>query len=505
VAIPGEAILGEAIPGEAAGGLDRAEYDALLRGDFAAFAQRAFHELYPRTPFAMNWHLRVIAARLALVRDGQIRRLAVNVPPRHLKSLLASVAFPAWILGHAPSAEILCVSYAQELADKWSRDCRRVVASPWYRRLFPTRLAPAKQAMAEFETTARGGRIATSVGGVLTGRGADLIVIDDPLKPEEALSDRHRQGANEWYDSTLYSRLNDKAKSAVVLVMHRLHEDDLTGHLLAQGDWEVARFPAIAENDERHPIDTLAGPCVFTRRAGEALHHAREPVAMLDDIRRKIGEYNFAGQYQQMPAPLGGGMVKPAWFRRYLPDELPAAFERLVQSWDTANKASELSDFSVCTSWGIKGKNLYLLDVLRRRLEYPELKRAVRDEYARRKPDVVLIEDRASGTQLIQELIAEGLYAVTRYRPQADKVMRMHAQTATIENGFVHLPQAAPWLAEYLHELSVFPYGRHDDQVDSTAQMLDWFKMSGREDGIFALYRMRYEEMMRKKEGLPPA
>ena len=159
-------------------------------------------------------------------------------------------------------------------------------------------------------------------------------------------------------------------------------------------------------------------------------------------------------------------MIKPVWFKRYRPEELPAAFERVVQSWDTANKASELSDFSVCTSWGITGPRLFLLDVLRARLDYPDLKRAVRAEYARLGPDVVLIEDKASGTQLIQELVAEGMHAVARYRPQADKVMRMHAQTATIENGFVHLPQAADWLAEYLHELAVFPHGRYDDQVE---------------------------------------
>jgi predicted phage terminase large subunit-like protein len=481
-------------------GLGGAEFDALSREDFAAFAQRAFHTLYSRTPFQTNWHLEVIAARLDAVHDGRIRRLLINLPPRHLKSLLASVAFPAWLLGHMPSAEILCVSYAQELADKWSRDCRRIVASPWYRWLFPTRLARAPQAMAEFETMQGGRRIATSIGGVLTGRGADFIVIDDPLKPEEALSDRHRQRANEWYDSTLYSRLNDKAAGAIVLVMHRLHEDDLAGHVLAQEDWEVVRFPAIAESEERHEIATLGRTAVFTRQEGEALHAAREPLAMLDAIRRKIGEYNFAGQYQQAPAPLGGGLVKPAWFRRYRPDELPAVFARVVQSWDTASKASELADFSVCTSWGISGKNLYLLDVLRRRLEYPELKRAVRDAHARLRPDVVLIEDKASGTQLIQELLAEGLHAVTRYRPQGDKVMRMHAQTATIENGFVHLPQTAPWLAEYLHELALFPSGRHDDQVDSTAQFLDWFKMSSQEDGIFGLYRMRYEELQRKRQ-----
>jgi len=156
----------------------------------------------------------------------------------------------------------------------------------------------------------------------------------------------------------------------------------------------------------------MARPC---------LHPEREPLEMLEQISRTIGEYNFAGQYQQAPAPQGGGMVKAAWFRTYAANERPEEFDRIVQSWDTANKASELSDFSVCTSWGIKGKNLYLLHVLRRRMEYPELKRAVREQCAAFEADVVLIEDKASGTQLIQELVAEGLHAVTRYQPQTTR------------------------------------------------------------------------------------
>jgi len=189
-----------------------------------------------------------------------------------------------------------------------------------------------------------------------------------------------------------------------------------------------------------------------------------------------MGVYAFAAQHQQAPAPLGGGLVKTEWFRRYAPNEKPESFDRIVQSWDTANKATELANYSVCTTWGIKGTDLYLLHVLRKRLEYPDLKRSVRQQQQDFSANVVLIEDKASGTQLIQELLRDGLHAVTRYKPAGDKIMRMHAQTATIENGFVYLPTDAPWLAEYLHELTVFPKGRHDDQVDSTAQLLDWFK-----------------------------
>jgi hypothetical protein len=347
--------------------LTRAEYEVLLRQDFATFVARCFPDLNPQAELAPNWHLEIIAAKLMAVRRGRIRRLIINLPPRHLKSLMASIAFPAWCLGHDPSAQILCVSYAQDLADKLARDCRSIMMSPWYRSIFPTRLGSQRQAVQEFVTTRQGYRLATSTGGVLTGRGADIILIDDPLKPEEALSDAQRQAANDWFDHTLYSRLNDKRHGAIVIIMQRLHEDDLVGHVLTQEPWEVLSFPAIAESDEVHEIETIWGPQCFRRRRGEALHPDREPLETLDRIRRTVGEYNFAGQYQQSPAPLGGGLVKADWFKRYRENDRPERFDRIVQSWDTANKATELSDFSVCTTWGVRGKHLFLLGLFRTR------------------------------------------------------------------------------------------------------------------------------------------
>src|ERR1700761_3892760 len=254
------------------------EYDAILRSDFWFFAQRCFCELNPQTTLATNWHLEVIAAKLTAVREGKIRRLIINLPPRHLKSLMASIVFPAWCLGHDPSAQILCVSYAQDLSDKLARDCRSIMTSPWYRQIFPTRLAPHRQAVQEFITPRQGYRLATSTGGVLTGRGADIILIDDPLKPEEALSDTQRQSGNEWYNHTLYSRLNDKRHGAIVIVMQRLHEADLVGHGLAQEPWEVVRFPAIAERDEGPEIETIWEPRPFWRRRGEAANPRSEPL-----------------------------------------------------------------------------------------------------------------------------------------------------------------------------------------------------------------------------------
>jgi predicted phage terminase large subunit-like protein len=276
--------------------------------------------------------------------------------------------------------------------------------------------------------------------------------------------------------------------------------------VLAQEPWEVLSFPAIAETEEVHRIETIWGPRCFRRRQGEALHPDREPLETLEHIRRTIGEYNFAGQYQQSPAPLGGGLVKGDWFKRYRENELPERFDRIVQSWDTANKATELSDFSVCTTWGVSGKHVFLVNVFRSRLEYPALKRAVREQRDLFNASVVLIEDKASGTQLIQELIAEGCHGVTRYQPTGDKTMRMHAQTAMIENGFVHIPETAPWVAELLHEMTVFPNGKHDDQADSTAQFLDWSKAPFPGQYIFEYYRRLAEadEQRRKPQPTKP-
>ena len=242
-------------------------------------------------------------------------------------------------------------------------------------------------------------------------------------------------------------------------------------------------------------IRTPYGPRRFQRRAGEALHPEREPLEILNHLRDALGEYNFAGQYQQAPAPLGGGLVKAEWFKTYTAADVPEKFEMILQSWDTANKPTELSDYSVCTTWGVKEKHLYLLHVIRKRLGYPELKRAVREQAEVFGPQTILIEDRASGTQLIQELVGEGMHAIKSYEPAMDKIMRMHSVTSTIENGFVHLPDKACWLEEYIHEVTIFPKGKNDDQADSTSQALDWFKNSS--GGVYGLLELWKQEKER--------
>jgi predicted phage terminase large subunit-like protein len=479
------------------------EYASLLRQSLYAFIARTFYELNPDTEFRSNWHIEVIAAELEACWRGETKRLIINVPPRSLKSQAASVAFPAW-LGQNPSAQIICASYAQDLANKHAMDCRTVLASTFYRSIFPTRLSSQRNAVQEFMTTQKGVRLATSLGGMLTGRGADFIIIDDPLKPDEALSETQRNAANNWFDNTLYSRLNDKNTGCIILIMQRLHEDDLVGHVLNQtGKWKVLRFPAIAEEDESYSIQTILRRRHFQRRAGEALHPERESLEVLQIIREIQGEYNFAGQYQQAPAPLGGGMIKAGWFKTYNENQLPPKFDLIFQSWDTANKPTQLSDYSVCTTWGVKEKHIYLLHVLRRRMDYPALKRAVAEQSTAFRAKEIIIEDKASGTQLIQELIHEGVHGIKRYEPKMDKVMRMHTVSSTIENGFVHLPEKAEWLAEYLHEITTFPKGKHDDQVDSSSQALDWVRQGywGPGMGIFNYYRQVYEKQVAQRGG----
>ncbi len=246
-----------------------------------------------------------MVSKLEALRRGDIKRLIITLPPRHLKSHCASIAFPAWYLGHHPSNHVICVSYGQDLADKLARDTRTVMQSAWYKSLFPTRLAD-RLAVHDFMTTLLGTRMATSVGGVLTGRGGDLIIIDDALKPDEALSETRRKAVNDWYDNTLLSRLNDKANGRMVIIMQRLHQEDLVGHVLEQEPWDVLSFPAIAEQDERFLIESPFGNRWFVRKTGESLHPERESLTSLAAIRERMGEYNFSSQYQQNPIPLGG-------------------------------------------------------------------------------------------------------------------------------------------------------------------------------------------------------
>jgi predicted phage terminase large subunit-like protein len=470
-------------------------YADLLRYDLYAFIHRSFLEL-EQSKFHLNWHLEVLAAKLEDVRLGRCKRLIINVPPRHLKSHAISIAFAAWLLGHDPTKKILSVTYAQDLSDNLARRSRTLMTSGFYEALFDTRLSKERGAVSDFETTSGGYRLSTSIGGVLTGRGADIIIIDDPLKADDALSEPRRRSVNDWYDNTLRSRLNSQEDGAIIIVMQRLHADDLVAHVQQNETWDVLSFPALAERDETYDIVTPYGRKQFQRKEGEILQPTLLSPTTLEIHRRAMTEYNFVAQYQQNPQPPSGIIVKREWLRFYGLSELPEKFDVVVQSWDTANKDSELANFSVCTTWGLKDDHIYLLNVFRRKLNFPQLKRSVCELADLYHADVVLVEDKASGTSLIQQLRADGFSKVEAAPSlDGDKIMRLHAQTAKIEGGFVLFPKEAPWLDAYVHELVGFPNAKNDDQVDSTVFALAWSTPKGGARGWLKFYGNLVAEM----------
>src|SRR5262252_183948 len=347
--------------------------DELLRRDFVAFVRRTFETVVPGEELHLNWHIHAMAHVLEQVRRGKIKRLIITLPPRHLKSITTSVAFPAFVLGHDPTKKIVCVSYSSELAVKHANDCRAVMRAPWYQRIFPqTRLSTEKNTEMEVMTTKRGGRFTTSIGWTLTGRGGNIIIIDDPMKPADAMSEGVRKGVIHWFDSTLLSRLNTKAEDAIIVVMQRLHVEDLAGVLLEKGGWEHLDLPAIAEEPQEVPI----GPKrIYRRKLGEVLDPAREPRAVLDQLKASMGTMDFSAQYQQRPIPAEGNLIRRKWLRYY--DEPPRREPRdvIAISWYTAMKATEISDYSVATVWHFAGENCYLIGLVRGRYDYPTLKR----------------------------------------------------------------------------------------------------------------------------------
>lgn len=456
--------------------------DAILRSDLRFFVRKCFNTILPGTPYLPNWHIDAIVHQLMRVQGGDTTQLLITQPPRSLKSICVSVAYLAWLLGHDPSRRVIVASYSNEFAAELHRQFRMITDSAWYRRTFPA-MRIARDSGAELVTTAGGSRYATSVGGTLTGRGADIIIVDDPLKAEEAMSEPARRRVIDWYTGTLVSRLNDKAKGPIVVVMQRLHEDDLAGHLLRHDGWEHLDLPSIAIEDT---VISLGHGKVMSRRIGDVQHPERESKDALNRIKAEIGSLNFSAQYQQRPIPIEGNLIRREWFRYY--DYLPQdSFNRVVQSWDIAMMTGDANDYSVCTTWRMEKSDYYLIDVFRDQLQYPDLRRKIATLAATKGARTILIENAGPGMALLQDLwrdLPQGMIRPIGQKPQGSKIDRMVAQSAKIEAGHVLLPREADWLDTFLYEILGFPRARYDDQVDSVSQFLKW---SSRQNSVFDL------------------
>jgi predicted phage terminase large subunit-like protein len=453
--------------------IDERKLGALLRRELSLFVRYGFKEIGGETAYLHAPYIDAIIHVLERVRLGELRRLIITLPPRHLKSVIVSTCWPAWLLGLNPALRIIAASYGQDLAEKLARDSLKIMDAPFYRRAFPE-LSLIRRSSADFETSAGGGRLSTSLNGPLTGRGADLIIIDDPIKAADVMSEAVRKAAIEWLTNVLMSRLNDQNSGAIVLVMQRLHQNDLAGELLEKGGWHELRLPAIAAEAQSIPI----GDRQFYRRVeGDILHPVRQSRETLDAIRAEIGSTAFAAQYLEDPIPAEGNLVRAEWLQTYEPALLDQSDGIVVQSWDTATKTGERNDWCVCITALVRRREVYVLDVWRRRVEFPDLLKASQRLAREWQANTLLIEDSANGAALIQRLRNEqptGVPLPIPIRPKIDKWSRVAAASSMVEAGKLRLPADAYWLTEFKLELLGFPLGHHDDQVDALSQLLTW-------------------------------
>jgi len=444
----------------------------LHRRSLKYFLREVHRQLHPGAPpLVLGWYLQAMCHALEQTMEGGVRRLVISAPPRSLKSITAAVAFSTWLLGRDPGARILVATYNRELARLHDRQARDVMRSLQYRAAFPATVLDLRRTRAlELHTTAGGFRRAVSAGGGATGFGGDFVILDDCMKAQDACSPARREYLERWYRTTMGSRLDDPGAGVVISIQPRLHERDLAGIILDEGATHL-NLPAIAARRQRIPV----GPDrVQEWLPGQLLVPERDSLERLRQLELVMGKRNFALQYLQETASSPGSPVRLEWFARY--DEAPARAScwRLIQSWDTAVSAEPTGAFSVCTTWGLRDGLWHLLDVFRRRLDYPDLKRAVTRLHARWQPDHVLIENATAGPALAAELCREGPFTPVLRGVRAGKEERLLAQTARIEAGLLALPHEAPWLEGFCREVLAAPGGRYWDQIDSMTQFLEF-------------------------------
>jgi predicted phage terminase large subunit-like protein len=451
-----------------------ADYENSLKrekaqGDFSAFVK----EMWPG--FIDGRHHKVMAKKFEEITEGKIKRLIINMPPRHTKSEFASFLLPAWFLGKFPGKKIIQTSNTAELAVGFGRKVRNLVDSDVYSKIFPNvNLRSDSKAAGRWSTNANGEYFAIGVGGTVTGKGADLLIIDDPHSEQEAALAASDPSVfdkvYEWYTSGPRQRL--QPGGSIVVVMTRWAKRDLTGKILQSmidkdGEtWEVINFPAILPS-------------------GNPLWPEFWSLAELEALQLELPASKWNAQYQQSPTSEEGAIVKREWWKEWKGDNPPRC-EFIIQSWDTAFTKNERSDYSACTTWGVfylneneKDPNVILLDAFKRRMEFPELKEKAFNHYKEWEPDAFIVEAKASGAPLIYELRAMGI-PVSEFTPSRgnDKMVRINSVSDLFASGKVWAP-ATRWADELIEEMAAFPNSDHDDLVDSSTQALIRFRKGG--------------------------
>tara|TARA_R100001224_G_scaffold84461_1_gene53702 strand:+ start:592 stop:2100 length:1509 start_codon:yes stop_codon:yes gene_type:complete len=452
--------------------LEEAKEKEASRSDFLTFVRK----MWPA--FIGGRHHKIMADAFERVANGELKRLIINMPPRHTKSEFASYLFPAWFLGRYPEKKIIQTAHTAELAVGFGRKVRNLISQEDFQAVFPgIELSSDSKAAGRWNTNKRGDYFAIGVGGAVTGKGADVLIIDDPHSEQEAALGAYNpevyDKVYEWYTSGPRQRL--QPGGSIIIVMTRWSTRDLTGKIIKSvtqkegvDDWEVIELPAIMPS-------------------GEPLWPEFWPMDQLESLRAELPVAKWSAQYQQDPTSEEGALIKREWWQEWEKDSPPPC-EAIIQSWDTAFLKTQRADYSACTTWGVfywpddDGKsqpNLILLDAYKEKLEFPDLKRAAYDKYWEFEPDQMIVEAKAAGSPLIFELRAMGI-PVTEFTPSRgqDKIARVNAVSDLFASGVIWCP-ATRWADEVIEECAAFPAGDHDDLVDSTTQALLRFRQGG--------------------------
>lgn len=466
------------------------------------FVDQAWSILEPSTERQTNWHLDLICDYLTCIAEGKFRTassnregIIFNVPPRTMKSLLISVFFPAWVWTQHPEKRFMFASYSEKLATQHSVYRRAVLESDFYRNRWGDLFTFSKDQNLKhhYENSARGSMFSTGMQATATGLGGDILIFDDPLNPEQALSEMEREAVNLRFDSTFRSRINNPATGVKIVIMQRLHELDLTGHILAReaGRWVHVKLPAIAENAETYKFPS--GNKSHSVKPCELLWDKRLSQSFLDSQKIGMGSWAFAGQYQQNPAPIEGGIIRRNWIRFYR--EAPPQYDCLIQSWDCTFTGGDRSDYVAGQVWGRVGAKYYMLPYRTHdRLDFAPTKAAIKSCAALfPTAHAILIEDKANGPAIISELQKE-ISGVIPVSPDGGKMARAQAMAPLWEAGSVELPDPqtfdVPWIESYIHNLCTFPRAAHDDDMDATSQALIYMRSRLRQTtGLIDFYR----------------
>lgn len=445
--------------------------------DFSYFFRAAWDVIEPETPLQWNWHHECMAEHLMAVHQGEIKRLIINIPPRTTKSLETTVCFPVWTWLKKPSNRFIFGSYADTLSRKHSLLRRSLIESDWFQTYWNNKfqMRDDQNVKTNFINDKTGHMVSFGMLGSVTGEGGDYVIIDDPHNPKKAASDAEREAAITAFDYSWSTRLNDKKTGRIIVIMQRLHEKDLTGHLLQKNAGYVhLKIPQISEQPT-----TLIFPLSkkeIIRKPGDLLHPERDGHPEIDQIKKDLGSYGFAAQQQQEPSPAGGGLLKRKWWKFY--KELPGKIDEMIISLDTTFKESDNSDYAVAQCWVKSGANKYLVDQVRDRMDFVTMSKAFQAFcYKHPQAHAKIIEAKANGEAIISAL-KNKIPGLIAFNPKTSKEQRVQAVSPEIEAGNIYLPDPsiAGWIGDFIEECSKFPNAANDDQVDAMTQALIRFQ-----------------------------